>query len=65
MNPQAAKRYESDPIYHNFISALVRLMNDGTLTRGDVIDALQIAERIIFEMSMRDAPQGAENTRQR
>jgi hypothetical protein len=43
------RRYQNDPIFHDFVETLVRLFNDGTLDRDDVMDALRLAENIMYQ----------------
>jgi hypothetical protein len=47
------RRYHNDPIFHAFVEALVKLLNEGRLDRYDVMDALRLAENIMYQRQVK------------
>lgn len=42
------RRYQNDPVFHNLVDLIVKLLEDHSLTRWDIADALVQADRIVW-----------------
>lgn len=46
---EAIRRYQNDPVFHNFTDAIAGFLERGFIDRDGVEDALRVAEMIAFE----------------
>jgi hypothetical protein len=46
---EAIRRYQNDPIFHALVDSFVAILERGTMDRGAIIDALQVAELIQYQ----------------
>jgi hypothetical protein len=41
------RRYMRDAVFHNMVASLVNAMEDGVITRGYILEALDLAEQLL------------------